>query len=233
MFSYGRMKEGVTSEHVESAANPPVRKINGLVLLGGVLLLVILCLSLAIALGVTSTRAGNAGKGICNTASCLQVAAYITQNLNESVDPCQDFYTFSCGGWMQRNYIKAEGAYISVVSNHIDNNRDKIEALFSNKIYKDDAPDYEKKLKIFYQSCMDEVTRSKHHDSKIKELIKTKLGGWYGFDKSVLSNWDFGKALLALHADLRSSGVLFRSYIRKSRKDKGKQAITVGIIPIW
>ncbi|HEY1270811.1 MAG TPA: hypothetical protein VGF08_02465, partial [Terriglobales bacterium] len=26
-------------------------------------------------------------------------------SLDKSIDPCVDFYTFSCGGWMKRNPI--------------------------------------------------------------------------------------------------------------------------------
>ena len=36
---------------------------------------------------------------VCTTESCIQLAALILSNLNQSVHPCDDFYNFSCGGW--------------------------------------------------------------------------------------------------------------------------------------
>ena len=36
---------------------------------------------------------------VCTTESCIQLAALVLSNMNQSVDPCEDFYNFSCGGW--------------------------------------------------------------------------------------------------------------------------------------
>ena len=33
------------------------------------------------------------------------VATQLQQSLNMSVDPCEDFYEFACGGWVQRHPV--------------------------------------------------------------------------------------------------------------------------------
>ena len=71
-------------------------------------------IALAIALGVrNSTPRSQSQTGptvspdsnTCLTQGCVQLAAQVTAAMNQSVDPCEDFYQFSCGNWGQRNLI--------------------------------------------------------------------------------------------------------------------------------
>ena len=64
--------------------------------------------ALGVALGVTATaskqsasggggRNGDGDTEICLTASCVEAASFILHNINPDVDPCTDFYNFTCG----------------------------------------------------------------------------------------------------------------------------------------
>jgi len=39
----------------------------------------------------------------CLTDACIRVASKILEALDAETDPCQDFYQYSCGGWIKRN----------------------------------------------------------------------------------------------------------------------------------
>ncbi|XP_063718227.1 endothelin-converting enzyme homolog isoform X2 [Symsagittifera roscoffensis] len=39
-------------------------------------------------------------KELCLTETCVRVAGEILSKMNKSVDPCTDFYTYSCGKWL-------------------------------------------------------------------------------------------------------------------------------------
>jgi predicted metalloendopeptidase len=42
---------------------------------------------------------------ICNTTACETAGKLIRDAINASVDPCDDFYEFACGGWMASHTI--------------------------------------------------------------------------------------------------------------------------------
>jgi hypothetical protein len=42
---------------------------------------------------------------ICNTTACQTAGKLIKDAINASVDPCDDFYEFACGGWMAKHTI--------------------------------------------------------------------------------------------------------------------------------
>ena len=42
---------------------------------------------------------------ICMTSECITSAAQLIESLDETADPCDDFYQFACGGWMENHPI--------------------------------------------------------------------------------------------------------------------------------
>ena len=46
-------------------------------------------------------------KSICNTPGCIKAANDLIQNMDDSVDPCEDFYQYACGGFEKRVSVSA------------------------------------------------------------------------------------------------------------------------------
>ena len=44
---------------------------------------------------------------ICLTPSCVEAAAFILENIDTDIDPCEDFYNFTCGKWAMKNNVPA------------------------------------------------------------------------------------------------------------------------------
>lgn len=41
--------------------------------------------------------------GLCLTEACVTVSSKIVEALDRTIDPCQDFYQYACGGWIRKN----------------------------------------------------------------------------------------------------------------------------------
>ena len=74
----------------------------------------------AVALAKTSLM-----KSLCGDKSCLRSSAYLTDNMDTSVSPCDDFYQYSCGGWMSRHDIPPTRTKVTVFDEMKDENDER------------------------------------------------------------------------------------------------------------
>ena len=42
---------------------------------------------------------------ICQTVQCVETSYKILSGMNQSADPCEDFYNYACGGWIEKHHI--------------------------------------------------------------------------------------------------------------------------------
>uniref|UniRef100_A0AAQ4QTM2 Membrane metallo-endopeptidase-like 1 n=1 Tax=Gasterosteus aculeatus aculeatus TaxID=481459 RepID=A0AAQ4QTM2_GASAC len=67
---------------------------------------------------------------VCTTADCVTAAARLLQNMDDSVKPCDNFYQYACGGWLERHVIPETSSRHSV----FDILRDKLEIVLKGAL---------------------------------------------------------------------------------------------------
>ena len=76
--------------------------------IGGAVFCFLTTVGLAIALAIIVSRHEHHEScpvPVCRTESCKDLASTVAAAMDTSVDPCDDFYAFSCGGWVKANPI--------------------------------------------------------------------------------------------------------------------------------
>ena len=108
----------------------------------------VLVFLISITLGSTALAQNNSAK----SQPVLDV-----QSMDTSVDPCTDFFAYSCGGWMKKNPIPPDQSSWSVYSKLEDDNKAILREILESAATP--APDRDatkQKIGDYYAACMDE-----------------------------------------------------------------------------
>ncbi|XP_054159527.1 endothelin-converting enzyme 1-like [Oppia nitens] len=110
---------------------------------------------------------------LCLTSGCVKVAAHILERMDTSVDPCHDFYQYSCGSFIRNNpvpddhYLKnllqeiqdevyfEMRSYLQTEDNLISDGEDNSGGGGGHAV---------QAIKLLYNSCMNETTNSSSDD---------------------------------------------------------------------
>ncbi|XP_044751900.1 neprilysin-2-like [Coccinella septempunctata] len=165
---------------------------------------------------------------ICQTEGCVTTAANILRNMNPKVDPCEDFYEFACGRYIENNFIPEDEVEIvsfSEVGDRIDENyRNLLEKpIDENEI----VPfQYTKKL---YRMCMN-YSKTEQEDFKLFKSMMKELGGWPVLEGNYWNEKAFDWK--ATQYNFRKLGFshtqLISSYVGVDAKNSTKRIFTIG-----
>ncbi|XP_023220175.1 neprilysin-1-like [Centruroides sculpturatus] len=152
-----------------------------------VLLILVLALLIAvIILAILDTRPEM--EEICTEPYCVKSANFILSSMNNSVDPCEDFYQFSCGKWIEDHSEDHGTRTLSVASEKLEK---ILKEIFKLEKQNEDSPNSVKKIIKAFDAC----TEHDDFNTENKEWIKkvtNEAGGFPLIDtnfRSSFSRW--------------------------------------------
>ena len=77
------------------------------------------------------------------------------ESLDRSIDPCVDFYKFSCNGWRKRNPIPADQASWSVYAKLANDNQQFLWGILADDAKATQRTAVQQKVGDYFESCMD------------------------------------------------------------------------------
>lgn len=211
-------------QHIIPESVKQVSRTKSYVILASVIaVLTVACLALAVVVGV---RHGTVSPG-CVTPACLRVASRMRQDMNPAVDPCDNFYLYSCGGWMSRHTIRPDWNYASVFYDLSMKHEERLREIVEEPTRRTSPRSAERKMKTFFKLCAHDYGRMKDAGRTLVDIIQNRLKGWYVLDPSnVVGNWSWQEAVVRLQSDYLTD-VLFALRISRSRNDLPKARIRI------
>ena len=109
----------------------------------------------------------------------LKQAADILQSMNDSIDPCEDFYQFSCGAFMKSSQFGVNENEISSMTSLKSTLNSKLIQLFQSGISSTDS-ESDIVAKSYYESCLDPLASRTFLRTFVFDLYQklSQNGGW-------------------------------------------------------
>lgn len=118
---------------------------------------------------------------ICLTPGCIHTASHILENMDPSVEPCDDFYQFACGKFVKRTNIPDDKASITSFSIISDELQEQLRTMIEEPVQKNEKKPYVL-LKKLYKACMNKTAIEADGLETIKSIMG-QLGGWPVLEK--------------------------------------------------
>ncbi|XP_058800184.1 neprilysin-2-like [Phymastichus coffea] len=117
---------------------------------------------------------------ICETQACVHAASFILKNMNTNVDPCDNFYQFACGKFVEDTIIPDTKETVGTLENLDDEIKKQLHLLLLDKLKKNNSTDSDdsvlSSMKTYYRSCMDTDKIEENSEKELREDLKV-LGG--------------------------------------------------------
>ncbi|XP_054576396.1 endothelin-converting enzyme 1 isoform X4 [Eptesicus fuscus] len=186
-----------------------------------VVLVALLAAGLVACVAVLGIQYRTRAPPVCLSQACVSVTSSILSSMDPRVDPCQDFFTYACGGWIKTNPVPDGHSRWGTFSNLWEHNQAIIKHLLENSTAS--VSEAEKKAQVYYRACMNETKIEELKAKPLMELIE-RLGGW-----NITGPWDkdnFQEILQVVTSHYRTSP-FFSVYVSADSKNSNSNVIQV------
>uniref|UniRef100_A0A8D9BV62 Neprilysin-11 n=1 Tax=Cacopsylla melanoneura TaxID=428564 RepID=A0A8D9BV62_9HEMI len=124
---------------------------------------------------------------LCYSEGCIHTASKLLQSMNNTVNPCDDFYRFTCGRFLEETIIpddKSGESSFSVISDQLET---QLRTIIEEPVKESDIKPF-KLAKNLYKVCMNKSQIEQQGLGHMKYVLK-HLGGWPVLEGE---SWDEG-----------------------------------------
>ncbi|XP_017129913.1 neprilysin-3 isoform X1 [Drosophila elegans] len=162
----------------------------------------------------------------CLNKHCIFASSEILKSIDVTVDPCDDFYAYSCNQWIKNNPIP-EGKSTWGTFGKLEQMNQLIIRNVLEKPAKSFKSEAERKAKVYYESCLDADEHMEKLGAKPMNDLLLQIGGWNvtksGYN---VANWTMGRTLKILH-NKYNFNCLFGWAIGEDDKNSSRHVIQI------
>jgi predicted metalloendopeptidase len=166
-----------------------------------------------------------ADEDVCFDEGCLDAAFDILSAMNASIDPCKDFFQYSCGRWLANNPVPGTSSRWSRFNGLRDGVNNVTQKILNEEPNENDALPINQ-VKEFYKTCLDVEAIEAAGLAPLRNII-SEFGGWQLLNPgSWNSSFDWVQAVGEVRRRTLQSAIL-SVYVSADIKNTTKQVIYI------
>ncbi|UJR20406.1 hypothetical protein I4U23_023537 [Adineta vaga] len=144
---------------------------------------------------------------LCLTPYCVKAADYLLDSVDETINPCEDFYHFACGSWLKTARIPEESG-VQNIFNLLDTQLDGnlIDLLSANTTDTTAAVAHARAL---YASCINEAQIEHEGVEAVMDIVNNEFGGWPILHGTLWNDTTFNLTNILLKLRKYDDGIVF------------------------
>lgn len=162
----------------------------------------------------------------CLNEYCIHAASEILHSIDKTIDPCDDFYAFSCNQWIKNNPIPDGKSMWGTFTKLEQQNQLVVKNVLERPITEIKSK-AEQKAQLYYQSCLDEDETMEKLGAKPMIVLINEIGGWNVTEsKFNVTNWTLQRTLQTLQNKYNMGG-LFGWVVGEDDKNSSRHIIQI------
>lgn len=125
---------------------------------------------------------------VCLSPGCIHTASTVLKYMDPTVDPCDDFYQFTCGNFLKTTNIPDDKSSVTSFSLISDSLQEQLRTMIEEPIQPNEPKPFQLTKKL-YKACMNKTLIEKDGLKTIRTILK-ELGGWPVLEGD---NWNDGQ----------------------------------------
>ncbi|KAM4693617.1 endothelin-converting enzyme-like 1 [Discoglossus pictus] len=167
---------------------------------------------------------GQCLEGCQERKAFMRASKFISNNIDPTISPCADFYSFACGGWLRRHRIPEDKLIYGTIAAIGEQNEDKLQHLLLQPIRRKHRASAERKVKEFFRSCLNMRDIDRLGARPMLQVIDD-CGGW-DQPENPKTKWDFNELLYKTQG-VYSTAVFFSLTVNLDDKNSSRYVIRI------
>ena len=160
------------------------------------------------------------------TSGYIEGMANVLNNMDPTAQPCEDFYQYACGGWINKSIIESYG-YVSTRDQLRTKYKDRWRTILEKPARDKSENSAERKMREIFQQCTQEYGNMRNGSKVFVEDLRKQLQGWYVTDPNTWrQKWNLTHAFVA-STSWGYGYVLFGLFPGKHESNRNKTFVTV------